>query len=157
MLSKKLDLVKKALRHWNCVHFDFIKDWLKTLSCALDSVQQLAPTLANIALESSLKSIIHEQLIWEQLLWKQRSMVDWLVPKDLNTKFFRMSTMVRRNWNSIVTLQPEDHSWLTGRKAISDSLVSYFANFLGPYWILFLLVTRLWESLNLWVHKSSEA
>lgn len=77
-------------------------------------------------------------------------MVDWLVSKDLNTKFFHMSTMVRRNWNSIVTLQPEDHSWLTGRKAISDSLVSYLANFLGPYWILFLLVMRLWESLNLW-------
>lgn len=52
--------------------------------------------------------------------------MEWLVSKDLNTKYFHMSMLVRRNRNSFVTLQTEDNSWLMGHKAIEDSLVNYF-------------------------------
>lgn len=131
VLLKKLEYVKKALHHWNRVHFGFIKDCLRALTCALDNVQQSAPTVVNLALKSSIKCDIHEQLIGEQLLWKQRSRVEWLVSKDLNTKFFHMSTVVCRNWNSIITLQGEDNSWLAGRKAIGDSLVNRIGQLFG--------------------------
>lgn len=104
---------------------------MKTLTCALDQVQQSAPTFDNLALESSLKGDIHEQIIREQLLWKQRSRVEWLVSKDLNMKFFHMSTVVRRNRNSIITLKGDDNSWLIGRKAIGHSLVLHFGQLFG--------------------------
>lgn len=37
-----------------------------------------------------------------------------------------MSTVVRRNRNSIVSLQSEDNRWLSGRTKIGDSITSYF-------------------------------
>lgn len=59
VLQTKWDEVNKALRHWNKVHFVFIKDRLLVLTYALDSVQQSAPSGDNLVLESSIKSDIH--------------------------------------------------------------------------------------------------
>lgn len=103
ILSKKLDKVKKRLKLWNKNHFGFIKDRIHSLSCALDALQQQGPSVDNIALEASIKAALHEQLQREQSLWQQRSHVEWLVSKELNTKFFHMSTVVRRNQNSILS------------------------------------------------------
>lgn len=130
VLQKKLDCVKIALRCWNRTNFGIIKDRLRILSTALDSVQQLPLTGDNPALKASIQSDIHEQLNREQLLWKQRYRVAWLVSKDLNTKFFHMSTIVCRNRNTILTPQVDDGSLIRGRVAIGDALVPHFYHLL---------------------------
>lgn len=101
VLDKKIAEVKRDLCTWNRAHYGIIQDWICPLTSALDQIQQLDPTQANMDLESSLKGVIHEQLTQEHLLWKQRSRVEWLVQKDLNTKFFHMSTVIHCNRNSI--------------------------------------------------------
>lgn len=105
VLLQKIALVKKSLRQWNKQYFGFVKENISFLTSELDKVQRLFPSFANTALEASLRADIQEQLIREQLLWQQRSRIEWLVSKDLNTKFFHLSTVIRRNRNSIQSLQ----------------------------------------------------
>lgn len=112
IFSQKLDHIKIALRKWNRLHFGFIKHCLQHLSRELDEVQCAAPTLVNRELEASIKNAIHEQLLREQILWCQRSRVEWLVSKDLNTKFYHLSRGIRRNQNSLITIQSFGNNWV---------------------------------------------
>lgn len=49
------------------------------------------------------------------------------ISKDLDTKFFYISTVIHQNRNSIISLQLNDNCWTTGRKNIGDSFINYFA------------------------------
>lgn len=109
--------------------FCFIKDRLLNLTCALDFVQQKDSNAANLSQEASIKGEIQEQLIHEQSLWPQRSRVEWLVSKDLNTKICNASMVIRRNRNSILSLQLDDLSWTTGRQNVGNTITTYFEQF----------------------------
>lgn len=52
--------------------------------------------------------------------------MEWLVSKDLNAKFFHTSTIIRRNQNSILSLQLDDLSWVSGRQNVGNTIIDYF-------------------------------
>lgn len=55
----------------------------------------------------------HHILKLEEDFWKLKSRVDWLNDGDANTKFFHLSTINRRRFNCITTIQDHGGNWIT--------------------------------------------
>uniref|UniRef100_A0A2N9HT90 CCHC-type domain-containing protein n=1 Tax=Fagus sylvatica TaxID=28930 RepID=A0A2N9HT90_FAGSY len=85
---KKLKASKKDLIWWNKHCFGQLQTRNRTLSDAINTIQQLAPTETNLKKEKTLSWEFNENLRREELLWKQKSRVQWLTSPCLNTKFF---------------------------------------------------------------------
>jgi hypothetical protein len=64
----------------------------------------------------------------EEILWKSKSRETWLVCKDLNTKYFHASTLIRRRSNAVNYLKISEGNWTSDKATIGDNFVSYFSN-----------------------------
>jgi hypothetical protein len=125
---KKLKVSKNDLIWWNKHCFGQLQTRNKVLSEAINSIQQLAPTEANLQKEKTLTWEFNENLRREDLLWKQKSRVQWLTSPNLNTKFFHVSTIIRRRKNAIDFLKNDNNEWLSDRNEIGDCFVQFFQN-----------------------------
>jgi hypothetical protein len=65
-------------------------------------------------------------LIQEESLWKHKSRDLWLTCKDLNTRFFHTSTLIRRRRNTIDLLKSSTDGWIADRRSIGDCFISNF-------------------------------
>lgn len=60
-------------------------------------------------------------------MWKCKSRIQWQSMAELNTKFFHLSTVVRRRRNSIESLKTEDGRWITSRDDLGNHFISSFS------------------------------
>ncbi|GLT66683.1 hypothetical protein SLA2020_390370 [Shorea laevis] len=74
----------------------------------------------------TMRKALQEELKREELLWKHKSRVTWLTTKDLNTKFFHLSTIIRRRRNAIEFLKTAEGVWLGERREIGDHFLNVF-------------------------------
>lgn len=51
----------------------------------------------------------------------------WLTTRDINTKFFHISTIIRHRRNAIEFLKKEDGGWILTQEEIGDYITSYFS------------------------------
>jgi hypothetical protein len=123
---KKLKNTKQAIKHWNKHYFGEIKRKLDSTYQLLDITQQAPPSDSNLALKLHLKSLLDEYLIQEESLWKHKSKELWLTCKDLKTRFFHISTLIRRRRNAIDHLKSSNDGWISYRNSIGDCFVSNF-------------------------------
>jgi hypothetical protein len=127
-LVKKLNHTRAALKKWNNLHFGHIQTQIKEAFAQLDSIQKCSPSGSNSILEANIKSGLEELLIKEEILWKSKSREQWLTCKDLNTRFFHTSTLIRRRSNSVDYLQKDSGAWVSQRAEIGGTFVSHFMN-----------------------------
>lgn len=78
-------------------------------------------------LEAKLKKEWADVLLQEEMLWMQKSRIDWPKLGDKNTRFFHMSTLVRRRKNRVEMLEGDDGEWVTGSSELNKLVVSYYA------------------------------
>lgn len=62
----------------------------------------------------------------EELIWFQKSREKWIVHGDRNTKFFHMSTIIRRRRNKVDMLKNDENKWVSDAKELEELAVSYF-------------------------------
>jgi hypothetical protein len=62
----------------------------------------------------------------EKILWRSKSRETWLTCKDLNTKYFHTSTLIRRRANAINFLKLDSGIWVSSRADIGGSFTSHF-------------------------------
>jgi hypothetical protein len=132
-LIKKLKNTKQTIKHWNKHYFGKIKRKLDSTYQLLDITQQAPPSDSNLALELHLKFLLNEYLIQEESPWKLKSRELWLTCKDLNTRFFHTSTLIRWRRNAIDLLKSFTDGWITGRRSIGVCFVSNFKNLFCLY------------------------
>lgn len=125
-LLRKIVATKSALRVWNKEHFGIIQTKIHDVWRQPEFIQNLSPSESQYEAELSLHSQLHEELCREELLWKDKSRTTWLTTKDLNTKHFHMSTIIRRRRNHIDAIQTSFGRWLHGRKPIGDNFSPTF-------------------------------
>nr|XP_011457336.1 PREDICTED: uncharacterized protein LOC105349397 [Fragaria vesca subsp. vesca] len=77
-------------------------------------------------LENELTKEYHELLSSEEVFWKQKSRNLWLREGDKSTKFFHLSTIIRRRRNKIEGLEDEFGTWKTKREDLHITAVNYF-------------------------------
>jgi hypothetical protein len=102
-LPKKLNNTKYALLKWNSLHFGNIHKKIKETLNLIDYVQQVSPSSSSFELEVSLKLDLVNLLVKEESLWRSKSKKTWLICKDLNTKYFHTSTLIKRRANVVAT------------------------------------------------------
>lgn len=78
-----------------------------------------------IELEKSLRVELETVLHQEELLWFQKSRMDAIRDGDRNTKFFHLSTVIRRKRNKIGMLKNADGSWITKPLVVKQLVVQY--------------------------------
>jgi hypothetical protein len=69
---------------------------------------------------------LDDLLIQEESLWRNKSREVWLTCKDLNTKFFHTSTIIRRRRNAIDFLRLPSGIWSSERQTIGNSFTTHF-------------------------------
>ena len=127
-LPEKLNNTKLALLKWNSLHFGNIHKKLKETLHLTDTVQQSSPSSSSFKQEISLKMDLDNLLIKEESLWCSKSRETWLTCKDLNTKYFHISTLIRRRSNAINFLKLDSGVWVSSRDEIGGNFISHFSN-----------------------------
>jgi hypothetical protein len=126
VLSKKLKSTKLALKAWNSSYFGNIQRRIAHTLNHLDQVQQLPPTSGNSAQELQLQNTLDNLLLQEESLWRNKSRETWLTCKDLNTKFFHTSTIIKRRRNAIDFLKLPSRGWSSEQQEIGNCFTSHF-------------------------------
>jgi hypothetical protein len=64
----------------------------------------------------------------KESLWRNKSKETWLTCKDLNTRFFHTSTIIKRRRNAIDFLKLPSGSWSSKRQDIGNCFTTHFRN-----------------------------
>ncbi|XP_020412737.1 uncharacterized protein LOC109947231 [Prunus persica] len=128
-VSSKLDNLIPLLREWNTQVFGQIFQKKKRILARLQGIQRslckgFSPFLSN--LEKHLQQEFEDLLDQEDVFWKQKSRVSWLQGGDRNTKFFHITTLVRRRRNRIERLKDINGDWISSKEGLKTLAVEYF-------------------------------
>lgn len=73
-----------------------------------------------------IKQDLDEQLARKDIPWKQRSREMWLKQGDRNTKFFHLSTIIKRQRNLINAIKTENQTWVYEHNEIGNYFLNNF-------------------------------
>uniref|UniRef100_A0A2N9ET81 Reverse transcriptase domain-containing protein n=2 Tax=Fagus sylvatica TaxID=28930 RepID=A0A2N9ET81_FAGSY len=125
-LAKKIKKTRYELKDWNKAYFGMAQTRIKELEHKIEEIRGLDPTKENLELEAALCLELNDWLEKEEIKWKQKSRELWLREGDRNSKFFHLSTLIRRRCNRINEIKLEDGTWLFGREAIGNYFTNHF-------------------------------
>jgi hypothetical protein len=69
---------------------------------------------------------LDDLLFQEESLWRNKSREVWLTCKDLNTRFFHTSTIIKRRRNAIDFLKLPSGIWSSERQTIGSCFITHF-------------------------------
>uniref|UniRef100_A0A803NGW8 FAD-binding PCMH-type domain-containing protein n=1 Tax=Cannabis sativa TaxID=3483 RepID=A0A803NGW8_CANSA len=116
-VCRRLTETKVALKKWNSNVFGFCDTQLKRLYDKLSVLQQQHDEAASDE-EVEVQLEILELESRMERIWKQKSRELWVLLGDYNSKFFHVSTMIRRRRNSICAINDVGNGWLFDREGI---------------------------------------
>jgi len=79
-------------------------------------------------LEAQLRTELNVVLQEIETFWFQKSRVNAIRDGDRNTKYFHISTIIRRRLNRIEALQHEDGHWITSSVEVQKHVVDFFSS-----------------------------
>ncbi|KAL5543968.1 hypothetical protein UlMin_007752 [Ulmus minor] len=102
---------KRALSFWNKDQFGKLQVEISKTRAAIIECQRGDPSSRDRDHDKYLRSLLDELLKREELLWFQKSRVQWALNGDRCTKFFFISTLVRRKHNRIEKILLDNGLW----------------------------------------------
>ena len=125
-LVKKIQRTHDSLHEWNHTVFGELQSKIRSLEAVLDWLQSFDGEIDCPKREAFVRNeLLHVQKM-EKDLWRLKSRTTWLMTRDLNTRYFHLSTIIHRCRNSIDTLKTAAGSWIIGRQRIGDYIVQHF-------------------------------
>lgn len=106
----KLQFLKQSCSLWNRRVFGNIFYRKSRCLARLQGIQvamQDRPSMRLQLLETSLQTELNAILTQEEVYWRQISRVSWLKEGERNTRFFHLSTLIRRRQNHVTRLRLE--------------------------------------------------
>ncbi|KAL5836959.1 hypothetical protein ACOSQ3_014128 [Xanthoceras sorbifolium] len=124
----KLVSCADRLENWSKVKFGSLKKAIDRKRCEINLLyerQQTNQVLEDIkSRERELESLLSK----EELYWKQRSMVDWLLAGDKNSKFFHRRASARKKKNLISSLLDGRGVRRESEQGMSSVVFDYFSD-----------------------------
>ncbi|KAL5754100.1 hypothetical protein ACOSP7_022320 [Xanthoceras sorbifolium] len=127
----KLQKLTGNLHSWNKEVFGCLFHRKRRLLARLTGIQNSLSRVQNERfnfLEASLLAEYNKILAQEEIFWLQKSRTNWLKEGDRNTKFFHLSTLIRRRRNKLEGLKGDDGVWITDKEGLNLIVVNYFQN-----------------------------
>lgn len=124
--AKKLKATKKKLKIWNKEYFGHCSTKRRELTRCIDEIQRAQSNDENLEKEKRLCIELEEIQLREEMLWKQKSRVTWLDKGEDNTRFFHVSTIIRRRRNAIDSLKVGKDEWISDRVQIGNEFIRFF-------------------------------
>ena len=81
-----------------------------------------------MALEARIQNDLNVWLLCLETVWRQKSRETWLKVGDKNSRFFHLSTIIRRRRNSIDAIKSDNGEWMIDKEEIKEFIVSKFQN-----------------------------
>lgn len=125
---KKQASTRDALQKWNKEVFGNWQDKINALLQKIKAVQAEPPSENTGPKEQALQSELSEWLLRSKSLWRQKSRELWLKLRDRNTKFFHLSTIIRRKQNNIDAIQDDNGTWLMNTNSIRSLFLDRYKN-----------------------------
>lgn len=69
---------------------------------------------------------LYEILDKEEKLWASKSRTKWIRDVNINTKFYLISTLIKRRTNKIFVIKDSMGNWIFDINSIQDEFQSYF-------------------------------
>jgi hypothetical protein len=126
ILCRKQFHTATTLKKWNRDVFGHCQTKIKELNSRIEKMQMQDITEQNAKHEAALQGELNEWLRRNEVLWRQKSRETWLKDGDKNSKFFHLSTVIRRKRNSIDAIKNGDGEWITCKKDIRNHVVESF-------------------------------
>jgi hypothetical protein len=99
----------------------------------LDILQQSVPPSRYFDQELNLQHKLDNRLLQEESLRRSKSRKLWLTCKDLSTKFFHTSTLIKKRRNAIDFLKMPSGAWTLDRLEIGNCFTSHFKTIFSSY------------------------
>lgn len=118
-----------TLRKWNKEVFGSVQRRKETLVMEIKEVQKQIDTNYSDELlvkEGDLLKEFEIVLEQEELIWFQKSREKWVARGDRNTKFFHMSTIIRRRRNRVDMLKNDENRWISDAHELEELVITYF-------------------------------
>ncbi len=125
-LQRKQQNTKSALKKWNRDVFGHCQKRINDITEQLQKIQHKDCTEENYKFEVMLQSEMNEWLLRSEMLWRQKSREMWLKDGDRNSKFFHLSTLIRRRRNLVDAIKSNSGDWITNKKEIKKVFLSNF-------------------------------
>ncbi|OMO85295.1 reverse transcriptase [Corchorus capsularis] len=130
-LSNRLNNVKENLKFWNKHSFGNVFRKKKKLLARLAGVEReidISHSQFLLDLHKTLSQEYKAILKDEEDIWAMKSRVDWLNDGERNTRFFHVSTLVRRNYNRILRIQDANGVWTDNLEIIKGIIQQHFVS-----------------------------
>ncbi|XP_038973168.1 uncharacterized protein LOC103699679 [Phoenix dactylifera] len=130
-VSRKLELTKRRLRHWN---HKVVGDIFRRLEgveeeiTALQRREDLRGALPENDMTHLRELLVthHSLLRQHEIFWRQKSRVQWVNEGDRNTRFFHRTTVIRRQRSMIHSLRDGSGRRVEGEPAVGQVLLDFF-------------------------------
>ncbi|KAL8161277.1 hypothetical protein V2J09_012766 [Rumex salicifolius] len=134
-LPVALETLKHDLCSWNKRVFGDVHERKNSLMQQMDDLQRRlarAPTDAALLLNRKIQEELDLTLEQEEMVWFQKSRQQWISCGDRNTKFFHMSTVMRRRSNRILSLKVDADRWCVDPVRLENHATQFFRSM--NYW-----------------------
>ncbi|XP_021803305.1 uncharacterized protein LOC110747435, partial [Prunus avium] len=126
---EKSSILVEPLKQWNLTTFGHLNQRKAKLLARINGIQRVICHTPNNFLSFMEEDLMEEYnsiLEQEALFWQQKSRVMWLQEGDRNTKFFHLTTIIRRRRNRIEKLQNDSGEWVENSNGLKELAVNYF-------------------------------
>lgn len=123
--------LSSTLTVWNKEVFGQLFWRKKKILARIGGIQKACDRFSNhflINVEAELIQEYEQLLNQENLFWRQKSRDKWIQEGDRNTKFFHLTTLVRRRRNKIEGLFDSNGNWFSDAQSMKNIAVDFFAN-----------------------------
>lgn len=130
-VHEKINNFSTAALNWNKNTFGNIFKKKRWTLARINGIQKSQSTNFShnlLLLEKDLISEYNNILAQEELLWFQKSRSRWIVMGERNTRYFHLSTIIKRWKSKINILKDNNGNWVDDPHTIKDLVQSYFRN-----------------------------
>ncbi|KAL5831677.1 hypothetical protein ACOSQ4_017031 [Xanthoceras sorbifolium] len=128
-VNDKISRLTTALQVWNKEVFGCIFHRKRHIMARLQGIQcSLSKGYKHhlVILEGELLQEYNDIINQEEIFWLQKSRNTWLKEGDKNTKFFHMSTLIRRRHNKLEGIKNKEGCWINDISSMKMTATDYF-------------------------------